>query len=63
MLGTATQDEPARVLPTLWSTGPTSDWWSSLITALASGALLVAVAVQLWKARPESGLRHAVADG
>jgi membrane protease YdiL (CAAX protease family) len=63
MLGAGVQDEPVSVLPTLWDTGLTADWWSSVGVAVASGALLLAVAVRLWKARPERRLRHAVADG
>lgn len=63
MLGAGIQEEPVSTLPTLWATGPTSDWWSSVAAAVVSGALLAVVAVQLWKARPERGLHHADADG
>lgn len=63
MLGTAAGGDPPATLPTLWTTGLTAEWWSALLVAIASGAVLAAVAVQLWKARPERGLRHAVADG
>jgi membrane protease YdiL (CAAX protease family) len=63
MLGTAAAEDPTGTVPTLWTTGPTAEWWAALLVAIASGVALVAVAVQLWKARPESGLRHAVADG
>ncbi|MBW3629189.1 MAG: CPBP family intramembrane metalloprotease [Gemmatimonadetes bacterium] len=63
MLGSGVQDEPATVSPTLWTTGPTSEWWSSVFAAVASGAVLGVLAYRLWKARPESGLRHVRADG
>jgi membrane protease YdiL (CAAX protease family) len=63
MLGTVAGEQAPGALPTLWTTGPTPEWWTTLLVAVTSGAVLAAVAVQLWKARPESGLRHAVADG
>jgi uncharacterized protein len=63
MLGTGLQDEPVSELPTLWTTGLTSEWWASLVAAILSGALLALVAIRLWKARSETDLRHAAADG
>jgi hypothetical protein len=63
MIGAGLQEVSATQVETVWSAGADAAWWWSVATTLVSGALLAAVAVRLWKARPERGLRRAVADG
>jgi membrane protease YdiL (CAAX protease family) len=54
-----TSDSP----PIVWSSGPTREWWLSVLAALVTGAMLYFVARGLWNARNDHGLRHAAADG
>lgn len=63
MVGYHLHPGPPEPLPTLWTTGPNAEWWSSVTLAILFGLVLAQVARGLWRARPVGGLRHAVADG
>ena len=63
MVGLIVQPDPPEQLPTLWTTGPNADWWTSVTAAIVTGLLLALVARGLWNARPAASLRPAAADG
>jgi membrane protease YdiL (CAAX protease family) len=56
MVGLVLPDERVEI-PTIWETGLTPDWWSSVAALLLNGALLALVGRRLWGTRQPVTLR------
>lgn len=62
MLGLGLQEAERTRPPTLWESGPTSDWWISLAALAVAGYLIVVAARGLWVAGRGARLRRAAGD-
>jgi membrane protease YdiL (CAAX protease family) len=62
MVGIVLPQERVEI-PTIWETGLTSEWWSSVATLLLTGAFLAHVARRLWSTRRGATLRPVVDSG